>query len=131
MSVYNIWDRFFSGVFLNQNGLSLSHSFVYMLILSIYSVVQPVCHRLTSFFFKPESIYAIMTWHYLIRHFLECCSERFMAFLSLYNSFFFVLFIYSPFLLCSFPSHIFLPNRFASFVSSYWFVLVHSPPTCW
>ena len=46
--------------------------------------------------------------------------------------FFFMSFILSAILLCSFFSHILLNNCFASLISSCWFVLVNSsPPTCW
>ena len=40
-----------------------------------------------------------------------------------------MLFIHSPFPLCSFTSHILLQNCFSSFASGYLYVLVHSPPT--
>ena len=49
---------------------------------------------------------------------------------SHWNSFF-MLFIFSTFLLCSFYSHILLQSCFDSFVSSCWFVLVHLPLTFW
>ena len=44
---------------------------VYLLLISFYSVEEPVFHRWT--------LYAIMTWYFPIRYFLECCSRWFLV----------------------------------------------------
>ena len=77
--------------------------------------------------FRPESIYVIMAWCFLIHFFLKffalsefrCMSaSRFSS--RIYNSLF-LLFIHLAFLLCAFSPHILLQNYFVSFAFSCWF----------
>ena len=79
LSVLSCWRWFHLQIFQDQMSFPLCHSFRYIFKASTLFKSQSVTDGCE--FFKPESIYTIMAWHFPIQYFLECCSELFQMYI--------------------------------------------------
>ena len=119
------------GVYLDQGILSLSSSIrVCIFLVSMY-FISIVCHGWNRFF-KPISMYAIMSFRFPPRYVFDCCSEWLnMYFLpSVLLRVLLILFpmlIHSAFMLYSLSCHILLQNCFVSLTSGHLYVSLHFP----